>query len=126
MLREFVAQEEDFKARSLHETYGISDLELDTLETPFVEFRFYYRVPYRMSWLLGQQLKPFSKVVTWYDKYYFKVQGTTHEINELTKMIPNGVQLIHRDKIWERGVIFSADRWVRLPEIGIPLKVQHP
>ena len=108
----------------LHIRYGISDEELDSLEIPFVTFNFYFRVPYKHSSRLQRQLKPF-KAVTWINKFYFKVTGTKNEINEIMNIIPPFVRQFARDKNYQKGVIFTAKGWRRLPDIGIPLKVQY-
>lgn len=109
----------------LHQRYGISDEELSTLETPFIVFQVYYRIPYSWYHRLKHRLKPYNPFITWINKWYFVIRGTFEDIQEIKQRIPPFIKPLKSFKEWERNVIFAGHRWVRLPELPIPLKIQH-
>lgn len=125
MKRQIESLEESFKHQPLNRKYGIPDWAVSSLEKPFVIFNFYFKVPYRLNVLMKQKLEKFSDVVTWYSKWYFKVQGTQTELKDVLAVLPREVHLFKYDKVWEKRVIYTGERWVRLPEIGVPLKILH-
>lgn len=129
---------------TLEEQYALTEEQIEALPTPFLFFNFYFRCPYTKAGYLKDRLKPFSRVMTWTGRYYFTVRGTRNEILAVVAMLPPFVKLIGRNLEWQRNVRFtckvtrqgymsggkwvhgeSEARWLKLPDIGIPLRVQY-
>jgi len=112
LLDESKAMEDWYESRSLEELYGEID---ETVETPFLIFRFYIRIPFRLTRIVRTRTLNFQKHIREL-RGYIEVRGQIREIYEVIKVLPPQLEIVGRDLEHQREWQYITNKgWVRRP-----------